>query len=598
VPTERELEDLLRHGGFYLEKGHYLLSSGKHSDVYVQARVAMMFPDNAKRFAEALEKPVKGWNPTCLAASTIGGILLADELAKPFGCPVLIGRPAGRAVQWINLGSLPPSAKKSVIIVDDVLTTGGTLAPSLSSLEQEGFSVAGVAIAVNRSEGEEAFITSGSHMKLNVASALMLHLKSCTWDASVCPIDSSNPDYINLHNPEEDPVSVLISMPKLEELSQKVLNSYSSVYTRQQDHVSVEFIGQLKTWLPAVLQGLPMTRIGEDSSLTRFLSAHVVKGESVPQRKTFLIELVGHMLAMTQVRIESRSVGCTALIGEWHKLEAVLEKHPVIDAPPVERREWNRLVPYYDSVLENESIFLFTPDGDFKGVWSLMSPSKSHPPGIRYLLDLTANTRSLALVVRRQRKAVSVYRDGRLQAVAELSAKTGLWEFSTPGPTIEEVNRVVPNLTKWLEYAIEVGREMIARGYGGMFVIGPRPVEFQKRQTKPPIIQVKRHPFWNLDVDQVVELAKVDGAVFISEDGWLEAASVIIVNKPESDGGGQQPGARELDGGGARRNAAIRTSIECPDAVVVCVSQAGTMDIMLRGGSRNVAQNVSGYSAN
>lgn len=124
---------------------------------------------------------------------------------------------------------------------------------------------------------------------------------------------------------------------------------------------------------------------------------------------------------------------------------------------------------------------------------------------------------------------------------------------------------------------------MVTRGYGGLFLIGEIPPTLQR---EPPRIKVDQQPIAFLGTGTAAEIAKLDGAVFVSKDGEIQDASVIIVNTVERE---EIPGMlntpQEARTGGSRRKTAYHTSKECPKAVVVCVSQNGSIEIFLNGKS-------------
>jgi DNA integrity scanning protein DisA with diadenylate cyclase activity len=185
-----------------------------------------------------------------------------------------------------------------------------------------------------------------------------------------------------------------------------------------------------------------------------------------------------------------------------------------------------------------------------------------------------------------------VYRGGRLEAIAELSERTGNWEFMTPRPLVDEVTGLLdPSMRPTLEHVLEVAREMVNSGYGGLFVVGERPPTLETRPPKVRIVQPLN--IASVDASELAEIVKLDGATFVTTAGLITSASEIIINKETAVSAAGRPNKP----GGARRTAALRTSIESPNCAAVCVSQNGSIDIYVRGGSWPVSESITGIRA-
>ena len=577
----------LRQIGCYLEGGHYKLVSGKHSDSYIQVRIAMMDSETKQAFGLALAHQLGPSKPAVLAASTIGGILLAKETASRLQVPVLIGRRLAKVVRWVNAEELGQERLSRVVFVDDILTTGGTQSEGLESLRQIGAIVVGVSVAIDRSGGGECKLSFGDAV---FEAVPLIRIALNQWDPSTCPICPKA--YVNLHDPEEDFLSVVLSMPA--HMAEKIFSGYREVYSLQGESDQVALIDQWKPWLPALLQGLPISRIGEDSGLVQFIRRFVTKEEVNPARKRVLTELVGHLLVLSNIRVESRSLGCSMIVGEGRKLLNYFTTTVPVEPPKgVKSSNLSELIPYYDALQETEAAFVFNSDGELIGIKRLArSLETGELRGIELLRHATLDCGAIGFLVRRARRALGVYREGRLEAIAELSERTGTWEFSTPRRIVEQINSLIAGISKTLELLLEVSREMVTRGYGGLFVVGEVPATLQKN---PPTINVVKQPISTIGIGMLAEIAKLDGAVFVSKDGDLQEAAVIIVNTADetasSSGGVTLAPPRA---GGARKKTASRTSKECPNAAIVCISQNGTVEIYVNGKTWPVSEAIAG----
>jgi len=587
VSDEEFLLELLRKDGCYLENSHFKLVSGKHSDSYLQIRIGLMNSQICSEFAKRMVLKLSVIKPTALAASTIGGILLADAVAKALKIPALIGRQENTTINWVNVSALDPKSLDNVVLVDDVLTTWGTLLPAIQSLKQLNVGIIAVVVAVDRSEkgGNEVTIDEVQYKLFRLIS---LSLK--LWDPSDCPICPK--PYIDLHDPEQNFLSVILSMPP--QKADVIINGYRRVYELQRDDEQVEMIDRWKPWLPSLLAGLPVGRVGEDSGLVQFIR-RICREESDVKRRRVLTELVGHLLAVSNIKVEARSVGCSILVGDTSKLLNFLQIKVPVEAPiGIKSSSFSELIPYYDALPETEAVFIFDRDGNLAAVRQLVRPTESgETRGIQLLRQVTHQCDALGLVLRRGRKAISVYQRGRLEAIAQLSEKTGFWEFMTPISTIKEVVSLIPNIDQTLETVLEISREMVDRGYGGILVIGTLSPSLR---YKPPKIKLESVPLASLGIRLATEIAKLDGAMFVSKDGEVREASVIIVNTLAKDISSDESSSGFSKIGGSRRETAYRTSLECPDAAVVCVSQNGTIEIFVRGQSWPVSEALTGVS--
>jgi orotate phosphoribosyltransferase len=142
-------EMLKQHG--VLREGHFLLTSGKHSDKYFEKFRILEQPAVCEAFAKAVAERFRKDQATVVCGPTTGGVIIAYEVARQLGCRCIIaekvelGRKIGRG---FRLGS-----EDRVLVVDDVLTTGGSIKETLAAVEPSGAKVIGVGVFVDRSAG-------------------------------------------------------------------------------------------------------------------------------------------------------------------------------------------------------------------------------------------------------------------------------------------------------------------------------------------------------------------------------------------------------------------------------------------------------------
>jgi len=175
-----DLLDLFRHRGALLE-GHFLLSSGLHSPRYLQCARVLMHPDDATRLgrdlAELLRPHLGAAVPAAIVAPALGGVLVAHEVARAFGCPGLFTERQDRGMALRRGFSLDEG--DAVVVVEDVITTGGSTREVMDAVVARGARVLAVGSLVDR---------SGGSVDLGVPRRSLLTLEVPTWEPSVCPL--------------------------------------------------------------------------------------------------------------------------------------------------------------------------------------------------------------------------------------------------------------------------------------------------------------------------------------------------------------------------------------------------------------------------
>jgi orotate phosphoribosyltransferase len=164
-----------------LLSGHFLLSSGLHSARYLQCARVLMDPALATRLGEALAarlRPLlKGEAPGAVVAPALGGVIVAHEVARAFGCAGLFTERQDGAMTLRRGFSL--SEGESVVVVEDVITTGGSTREVLDAVRARGARVTAAGSLVDR---------SGGSAQLGVPYASLLELAVDAWAADGCPL--------------------------------------------------------------------------------------------------------------------------------------------------------------------------------------------------------------------------------------------------------------------------------------------------------------------------------------------------------------------------------------------------------------------------
>jgi orotate phosphoribosyltransferase len=179
----QDLLALFKERGALLE-GHFLLSSGLHSPRYLQCARVLMDPALATRLgaelAAALHPLLAGTLPGAVVAPALGGVLVAHEVARAFGCRGLFTERQDGAMALRRGFSL--EADEPVVVVEDVITTGGSTREVLEAVRGKGARVVAVGSLVDRSAGS---------VDLGVPRSSLLALDVPSYAAESCPLCAS-----------------------------------------------------------------------------------------------------------------------------------------------------------------------------------------------------------------------------------------------------------------------------------------------------------------------------------------------------------------------------------------------------------------------
>jgi orotate phosphoribosyltransferase len=175
-----DLLALFKERGAVLD-GHFLLSSGLHSPRYVQCARVLMDPALATRLgaelARDLESVLEGSRPDAVVAPALGGVLVAHEVARAFGCRGLFTERHDGVMTLRRGFSLEPDER--VVVVEDAITTGKSTREVIDAVHVRGGGVIAVGSLVDRSVGEIDF---------GVPRRSLLRIEVPTWDAAACPL--------------------------------------------------------------------------------------------------------------------------------------------------------------------------------------------------------------------------------------------------------------------------------------------------------------------------------------------------------------------------------------------------------------------------
>lgn len=132
--------------------GHFLLASGLHSPRYLEKFRLLQYPEYTSRMCRMLAEHFRESGVEVVAGPALGGVILAYEVARLLGVrAVYAERVGGR--RGFRRG-LSIEAGEKTLIVDDILTTGGSVVDVLNAVNKVGGTVVGVGVLIDRSGGE------------------------------------------------------------------------------------------------------------------------------------------------------------------------------------------------------------------------------------------------------------------------------------------------------------------------------------------------------------------------------------------------------------------------------------------------------------
>ncbi len=154
--VDAEILAAFEETGAFLE-GHFQLASGRHADRYVEKFNLLQWPDRTAAICARLAEAARDLRPQTVAGPTTGGVIIAYEVARQLGLRGIIAERnpdgPGRSIQ--RDFHLEPGER--VLVVDDVVTSGGSVRDTIEAVRAAGGEPIGVAVLVDRSGGEADF---------------------------------------------------------------------------------------------------------------------------------------------------------------------------------------------------------------------------------------------------------------------------------------------------------------------------------------------------------------------------------------------------------------------------------------------------------
>jgi orotate phosphoribosyltransferase len=178
--TSKDVLERFTRLGALLE-GHFRLSSGLHSPNYLQCALVLQHPAEAEALGQALGQALRERlgpaTPTAVLSPALGGLIIGHEVARALGVRAIFAERAEGVLTLRRGFDLTPADR--VVIVEDVLTTGGSTRETMEVARARGAAVIAAAAVINR---------SGSSLPVDVPFAALAALTPPTYKPEACPL--------------------------------------------------------------------------------------------------------------------------------------------------------------------------------------------------------------------------------------------------------------------------------------------------------------------------------------------------------------------------------------------------------------------------
>jgi orotate phosphoribosyltransferase len=175
-----KVEAIFEKSGAVL-KGHFLLTSGLHSPVYWEKALVLQYPEYTQQLCGMIAAHFGGQQIQVVAGPTTPGIILSYETARQMGIRGIFAEKEGTERVFRRGFTINPGER--VLVVDDILTTGGSIREVIEAVRKQGGILAGVGVLVDRSQ-----------TKVDFGASLFscLRAETITYQPESCPLCAAN----------------------------------------------------------------------------------------------------------------------------------------------------------------------------------------------------------------------------------------------------------------------------------------------------------------------------------------------------------------------------------------------------------------------
>ena len=174
--TKERVIEILKEAGV-LQEGHFLLTSGRHSNKYLQCAKIFRNTKYSEELCAALAAQFKDDDIQLVIGPALGAVQMAYEVSRHLGCENFFTEREDGVMTLRRGFSIQPGQR--VLVVEDVVTTGGSVREVIDIVKKAGGIVAGVGVVVDRTGGKIDF-------GVPVKSVIAMEVES--WEADACPL--------------------------------------------------------------------------------------------------------------------------------------------------------------------------------------------------------------------------------------------------------------------------------------------------------------------------------------------------------------------------------------------------------------------------
>jgi len=204
LSEEQQVLDILRKTGAILEKGHFKLVSGNHSEGYVHVRLALAHSECASTLSNKLASQFRDDKIDAVVGYTIGGAILAENVARYLGARSVVAELKG--TKLILGKGYEIKENENVLVVDDVLRppSGEPIHQAIEAIRSSTKGIVkGVGVIVDRSTAEYDF---------GVKTVKLARIDFKVWSPETCPLCRQGVPAVDLSSPDTDPLGLVYSL--------------------------------------------------------------------------------------------------------------------------------------------------------------------------------------------------------------------------------------------------------------------------------------------------------------------------------------------------------------------------------------------------
>ena len=181
---EEPFEDLLRRTGALLD-GDFVLASGLHSPRYIQCALTLQYPEHAAALGGCIADRFQDYEVDAVISPALGGVVIGHETARALNARALFCERQDGAMTLRR--GFEVRAGEKVVIVEDVVTTGGSARELIKLAQDRGATVLGVGAIVDR---------SGGQVDLGVPLNALMTIQAPIYPPNDCPLcdEGSTPE--------------------------------------------------------------------------------------------------------------------------------------------------------------------------------------------------------------------------------------------------------------------------------------------------------------------------------------------------------------------------------------------------------------------